>query len=112
MAVSPQRLYGPAQLTTSAVAIVTSPANTKTTITNCSITNAGSGAITYTIHIVPSGDTADSTNIVADAQSLSEGTTEIVSQLIGAVLLPGDSLQALAGSATSLNIYVAGYQVS
>jgi len=112
MAVQAKRLYGPDQLGSTVSTLYTSPASTKTSITTCVATNAGSGVITYTIHIVPSGDTADATNMVVDAAPLSEGENEIVGALVGQVLEAGDSVQAKASSAASINVLISGNTIT
>ena len=112
MAVQAKRLYGPDQLGHTVSTLYTSPAGTKTSITTCVATNAGSGVITYTVHLVPSGDTATTSNMIVDASSLSEGENEIVGALIGQVLEAGDSIQALASSAASINVLISGNTIT
>lgn len=112
MGVSAKRLYGPDQLGTSLATLYTSPAGTTTSITTSTVTNVSAGVVTYTIHIVPSGDAADATNIVANEQPLDADGSEIVFQLVAKVLQPGDSIQALASAAASINIDIVGNTIT
>ena len=100
-----------AQLTTSAVAIYTTPGSTVSIIEAVAATNVGSGARTYTIHLVNSGDVASASNILVDAASLAEGEAEAVPVAVNHVLNEGDSLQALSDANTSVNLQVSVREV-
>ena len=112
MGVSANRLYGPAHLTTSAVAIVTSGANVTTQVTTAVVANVGTGVNTVSIYVVPSGGSADLTTLIVDALPLDEGSSAIVGPLVAAVLQPGDAIHALASAADSVNILISGNRIS
>lgn len=100
-----------AQLTTSAVAVYTTPASTVSIIEAVAATNVGSGTRTYTIHLVNSGDSANAANTLVDATSLLEGEAESVLVAVNHVLNEGDSLQALADAGASVNLQVSVREV-
>lgn len=112
MGVSAKRLYGPDQLGNTVSTLYTSPAGTTTSITTCVVNNVDPSVQTYTIHVVPSGDTADATNMVVDEAPLDSGENEIVGALIAQILQPGDSIQALASAAASVNILISGNTIT
>lgn len=105
-----QRLVSGSQLTSSAATYYTAPANTKTVISACRLTNTTAGAVTATVYLVPSGGTAGATNIVLSAKSLAAGESFDV-PIDGQVLLTGGTLQALASANTSITIVASGVEI-
>ena len=91
----------------------TVPSNSTVRISAYSIVNTTAGAETYTIHLVPSGDSADDSNKIADAESVAAKPTNVqVAAAIGQVLNKGDTLQAFASAASALTQRVSGYLIS
>ena len=100
------------QLTASAAAVYTTPANTTAILEAVTATNAGTGAETLSIHLVDSGASAINSNLTVDAQSLSEGADAVIDVVIGHVLQEGDALYAFAGSTTSINLQVSVREIT
>lgn len=94
----------PAQLTASAATYYTVGANKKARVLNLTVCNTTGAAHTYTIHRVPSGGTASATNMVISARPIAAGETQLVRELISKVLAAGDTIQALADSATAVSL--------
>lgn len=106
----PKRLVPGSQLTTSAATYYTVPANTLTTISACTLTNTTGGAVTATMHLVPTGGTADATNCILSARTIAAGESFNVGSAIGQTMAAGGTLQGLAGSATSITLVASGYE--
>jgi hypothetical protein len=110
MAVTPKRLAAGSQLTTSAATYYTAPATATTRIDNCALTNTTGGAVTATVHLVPSGGSASASNCVMSARSIAAGATVLVAGAIGQWLAGGGTLQALASSGASITLVASGVE--
>jgi len=106
----PKRLVDGSQLTAVAATYYTTPANTLTTISACTLTNTTAGAVTATMHLVPNGGSATASNMVLSARAIAAGEAFNVGSAIGQTLPAGGTLQALAGSATSISLVASGYE--
>lgn len=109
MTVIPKRLVAGSQLTAVAVTYYTATLTT-TRIDACALTNTTAGAVTATVHLVPSGGTATVSNCVMSAKSLAAGETLTVAGAIGQWLASGGTLQALASAATSIDLVASGVE--
>lgn len=95
-----QKNIVPGVLLGAAAAVLhTAPASTRERICNATLTNDTAGVITCTVHIVTSAGTAGSLNKKISAYPLAPGETYTCPELIGRVLEPGDSIQALGNGA-------------
>jgi hypothetical protein len=101
-----------AQLTTSAATYYTSPASTVSTIGNLSLTNTSANPVSVTLYNVPNSGSASAGNAFLSGFVLSAGQTYVPPSAIGLQLAAGATLQALAGSATSITIQGGVYQTS
>ena len=75
-----------------------------TAITYLNLTNSSGGALTVDIHVIPSGGTAGTTNLVA--KTLSINATDSYQLYSGGeklLLANGDFVQVVASSATGIN---------
>lgn len=111
MAQIPAKLVQGVQLGTTAASEYTSPANTKTIIKSCQLTNTTSTAATATVYLVASGGSPGAANTVISAVNIAPGATYNCPEVINQVLMPGDSIQALAGTASAISMQAAGIQV-
>lgn len=111
MAVSLKRFVGGSQLTTSAAIYYTAD-NIKARIDNIALTNTTAGAVTATVHLVPSGGSASASNCVLSARSIAAGETYIVPGAIGQTLDAGGTLQALASAGTAISLVASGIESS
>lgn len=82
------------------------PALTKERIINATVTNDTGGAVSLTVHIIPSGGSAGSANKRISARSIAPGETYPCPELIGRVLEPGDFIQA---SGLNLSIDISAF---
>lgn len=101
-----------AQLTTSAATYYTAPANTKSTISALTLTNTTGGAVTATVHLVPSGGSASDTNKIMSARSIAAGESYVVAAAIGQTMEAGGTLQALASANTSISLVGSAYETT
>lgn len=112
MAITGKTLVGGSQLTASAVTYYTAPTSTRTQIQAMTLTNTTAGAITATVYLVPSGGSASDSNTVLSAKSIAADESYKVIEAIGQWLEAGATIQALAGSATSISLVASGIEVS
>lgn len=108
----PNRLIVGSQLSTSASTYYTVPANTLSTISACTLTNTSAGAVTATMHLVPSGGSATSSNCILSARTLAAGESLNVGSAIGQTLLAGGMIQALASAASAITLVASGYETT
>lgn len=109
MAVTPKRLVAGSQLTNAAATYYTATATT-TRIDAMALTNTTGGAVTATVHLVPSGGTATASNCVMSAKSLAAGETVIVAGAIGQWLAASGFIQALASAGASITLVASGVE--
>ena len=102
---------GAAQLTASAATYYTCPANTAAVVQSATLCNTTANARTATIYRVPTGGTASATNAIASAVPIGPGESYNCPELIGKVLTAGDTIQALADSATAVSFQVGGVEI-
>jgi hypothetical protein len=110
--VTPAVLAPSAQLTAGVVTYITGTANAQTIIKRAVFTNVTAGAVTFTVWRVPSGGTSGSTNLLIDARSIAAGGTDLAPELANMVLYAGDTIQAEASAATSINFTASGFVAS
>lgn len=108
----PKQLCAGAQLTASAAAYYTTPANTITTISACSLTNSTATARTATMHLVPNGGTASAANMILSARTIAPGETYNVAPAIGQTIPAGASIQALSDVAAAVTLVASGYETN
>jgi Mg/Co/Ni transporter MgtE len=90
----------------------TSSTGVRTLIDKFTATNYTAGAVTLSINLVSSGDTAGNQNLTVKTKSLAAGETYTFPEIVGHVLEPGDFISTLAGAATSINIRSTGRQIT
>jgi len=105
----PTRLVDGLQLTGAPVVYYTTPANTITTISACTLTNTTGAAVIATMHLVPSGGTPTAANMVLSSRTIAANESYNVGSAIGQTLAAGGTIQALAGAAASITLVASGY---
>lgn len=104
------QIIDPTSLTTSAATVFTVGDNEDFDITHLWVANVTGSAATYTIHIVPDGGSAATTNAVVFQKNLAANTSEVVEVLVGQTVPPGATIQALTGTNAAINIGGAGFE--
>ena len=103
MSVTPKTITA-ALIAAAAATYYTAPANTRALIKKLTFTNTTAGALTVTVHLLPSGGTASATNMLVSARNIGAGETYECFEAQGQVLQAGGLIQALASAATSISI--------
>lgn len=111
MAITGRRMVAGTQLGTSAATAYTAT-NVKAQIQAFTLTNTTGGAVTATVHLVPSGGTASASNMILSAKSIAAGETYKCIEAIGQWLEAGGTIQALASAATSISLVASGIEVT
>lgn len=98
----------PAQLTGSATTLYTVPASTTTYVRSIILSNDTTSAVTATIHLVPTGGSADATNILINAKAVpTDGSPLIFNFGEDCVVLEaGDTIRGLASTASQVNYFI------
>jgi hypothetical protein len=86
--------------------------NVTAIIDKFTITNTTSGAVSLSVHIVPSAGSVGDGNLVMDAKFVAAGETYTCPELVGQVLASGSFISTIASAATSLTIRASGREVS
>lgn len=84
----------------------------RTIIDKFTATNTSAGAVTLSVNLVTSGDTAGNQNLIVKTKSLAAGETYTFPEIVGQVLEPSGFISTLAGAATSITIRASGREVS
>lgn len=112
MTATAKRLFTPQQLTASLATYYTVPSNTNTILKKVTFCNNSGSARTITVHLVPSGGTADDTNIIIDEKSVADQETFEATVIEGHAMNAGDFIQAKASAATDINIMASGVEIT
>ena len=95
------------QLPAADTLVYTAPANCKSAqivFANCTCEDATGDSIS--VNIVKSGDTAAVTNLYVKSKAVVAGATSNLTEIVGAVLKPGDFISAAAATADRLNLKI------
>lgn len=109
MAITPKRLAG-GTLTNAMATYYTAGAGVRTRVEAFSVVNYSAAAQTMTVHIVPTGGTADNTNIVAKDVSLAPSQRGRIFEMIGQWIESGGTIQAIASAGSALTITASGIE--
>lgn len=86
--------------------------NCKTIIDKFTVTNTSGSNVQFSCNLVPSGGTADNTNLVLKTRSIAPGDTYLCPELVGQTLEAGGFISTLAGAGTSLTISASGREIT
>lgn len=95
------------QVTVTATTQYNCPSNAKSAViifANC--TNEDAAGTSVTINVVQSSGSVADTNIYVDAKTIAPDDSDPLSEIVGMVLEPGDSVYALAADASRLNLKI------
>jgi len=101
-------LFPTAQMTASTATYYTVGANTNTVIDSAIASNGTGTNRTITVYLVPSGGTADATNIVIPSTVVPANSDITLNRLILQALSVGATLQAKSDAASAVNLRVSG----
>jgi hypothetical protein len=113
MTATPKLLVAAQDLSNASASIYTSPANGKGTwIDKATSTNHSGAAQTVTVNHVPAAGSAASSNLIVNAKSIADKTTDLLPELVGKFIPAGASLYALASAAAAVNIELNGRELT
>lgn len=93
--------------------LYTSPAGGKGTYLDVATAlNDNAAAQTVTLHIVPSGGGAAAVNQQIKARSLAPGASDLLPEIRGKFLDPGDMVYGTASAATSISLFMSGRELT
>jgi len=101
-------LFASAQLTASTATYYTVGANTNTIIDSAIASNSTGTNRTITIYLVPSGGTADNTNIAVVSTVVPANSDISLSRLVLQALSAGGTIQAKSDAATAVTLRMSG----
>ena len=103
-------MTAPTQLGTSASTVYTVATGVTAVVKQILLVNVSGSATTATVHVVPSAGSAGATNRIVSTLPIAPSTT--ITLDLSQVLTAGDTIQALAGATSAVNIMVSGYEAS
>lgn len=104
-----QILYSGQLSTTSATSIYTVPSGKTVKIAQGTICNTSASAVTVSLALLKSGDTADGTHLVISGYSLGPGDTLPLADYIkGAMLAESEAISVTAGTANVIDVVITG----
>lgn len=93
--------------------LYTSPASGKGTwIDKATALNHTGAAAKISFNIVPAVGAAGAANLVVQTKSIASGATDLLPEVIGKFLNPGDMIYAIADTATAIGIAFNGREVT
>lgn len=90
----------------------TAPVSTHTIIDKFTATNTDSATRTISVHIVPSGGTAGSDNLITSALSITAGASVDLPEMKNQILNAGDFIAVLASVASKVVFRASGREVT
>src|SRR5688572_13397474 len=109
MTVTAKALVQGSVLTGAAVSYYATPASARAVIKSATVCNTTAGAISVTVHIVPSAGAPAAANTLISARSVAAGASDNCPELVNKVLEPSSTLQALG---SGLTLVVGGVEIT
>jgi len=83
-----------------------------TIIDKFTATNISASAATISVNLVTTAGSAGNTNLITKTKTLQPSEVYTFPELVGQVLMAGDFISTIAGTASAINIRVSGREVS
>lgn len=109
MALSPKRLAG-GTLTASAATYYTAAAAVRARIDAFAVANYSASAATFSLWLVPTGGTADDTNILIKDRSVAAGASGRVLEAMGQWIEGGGTVQMVASAGSAITVTASGIE--
>jgi 3-oxoacyl-(acyl-carrier-protein) synthase len=104
-----QILYSGQLSTTSATTVYTAPASTTAKIATMTVCNTSASAVTLTVQLLQSGQSADGTHAVISGYSLgANDTLSLTGYIGGAMLATAEAISVTAGTANVIDVVITG----
>ena len=108
---TPKPLISPQQLTAANATYYTVPASTVTQLKEIILVNDTTTAVTATIYIVPTGGSADDTNILLKAVNIPSDGTPVVFEFDSLFMAAATTIQGLASVTAQVTIHLSGVEL-
>ena len=106
-------LYPAADLPAAAAALYTSPTNGKGTgIDKVTAVNHSAAARAVSFYRVPSGGLSGNSNCIVYGKSIAVAATDLMPEIVGKFLAPGDSIWGNADTASAVNFEMNGRELT
>lgn len=109
---TPKNLVDAAQLAGSAGTLYTVPASTTTKLTNITLVNDTTSAVTATIYVVPNGGSAGVTNILINAMGVPTDGSPLILEFGEFYMETGATIQGLASAADQVTYHISGVELA
>ena len=86
--------------------------NVTTIIDKFTATNYSATAATISVNLVTRTGTAGDLNLITKTKTLQPSETYTFPELVGQILMAGDFISTIAGTATSINMRVSGREIT
>ena len=105
-----KRMTNPTQLSTSASLVYTVGTGITAVVKQVLATNCTASSSTFSMHLVPNGGTTTTSNQIFCQVPVPAYSTLAID--LSQVMNAGDTLHALAGNSSTVNLTVSGYEAS
>ena len=110
--ITPKSMVNGVNLTDAAVTYYTAGSGTRAVIKKATFVNDHTSAVTVTINLVPSGDTAAYGNALIKSKTLAAGETWTCFEIENHELETGGFISMLASVTAKIGCRISGYQVT
>lgn len=87
-------------------------ASVKTIIDKATVTNTDTVNRTFSVNLVQSGGSADTSNLMIDERTVVPNETYLCPEIVGHELDPGAFISTIASAATALTLRVSGREIT
>lgn len=113
MTATPKVIVAAQDLGNATALLYTSPVNGKGTwIDKATVMNHDVAAHTASFNLVPSGGAVANTNLLVKAKALAAGATDLLPEMVGKFLNPGDSINGFADAAAFVSVAINGRELT
>lgn len=111
LAITPKCLAESQYALNSASSVYTAPTATVTIIDKFTATNTTSSAATITVYLVPTGNSAGTSNAIVSALSIGGNTVTDLTQLQNQILNAGDFISVVSNTSSAIVVRASGREV-
>ena len=105
-------LVEPLQMSATQTVVYTAPPSTRVIIDKATVTNTDAIVRSFSVNLVPDGDTPGNDNLIVDTKAVLPGETYNCPELVGHVLLPGTEISAIATLGSALTLRISGREIT
>ena len=112
MTITPVRMASAAYIPTSLTTLYTCPSSTVNgaVVRKAVFNNVSGTSASFTLYVVPTGGTAGASNQVISSVTVQNGSEPYIAAELGNLVLnPGDTIQALASTASAIVAMISGF---